>query len=210
MTSTAISAQGSVLSIGTGTGSAKNISGIALGNPTIITSAGHGLNAGDVVTIAGVTGTTTVNGQWSVVYKTANTFAIELDTTGGTAYGSGGTATPVTFTAIANLHDFSGFDGSASEIDVTNMSSTAKEFRLGLTDPGQFSINIDYDGSNAGHVALRAKQVSGALTPFQLTLPNTSVITFSGFVKKFSLAGGVDAVAKTAVDIRISGAVTGL
>jgi hypothetical protein len=79
-----------------------------------------------------------------------------------------------------------------------------------LTDPGQFTINIDYDAANAGHVALRAKQVSGVISNFKLTLPNTNVITFAGFVKKFSLAGGVDALLKTAVDIRISGAISGL
>lgn len=212
MASTAISAQGSVLSIGTGTGSAKTITGITLGNPTIFTIASHGFNNGDVETIAGLTGADAAlfNGlQFSVRDVTTNTFALKVDTTGKTITAAG-TATPVTFTVVANVKDFSGFDGSASEIDVTNMSSAAKEFRLGLTDPGQFTINIDYDNTNAGHVALRSKQVSGVITPFQLTLPNTNVITFAGFVKKFSLAGGVDAVAKTAVDIRISGAVTGL
>jgi hypothetical protein len=210
MASSAISAQGTILSIGTGSGSASTITAVTLGNPTIITSTAHGFNAGDVLNIASVGGATTVNGTYSVVYKTANTFAIALDTTGGTAYTSGGTATPVTFSAVGNIKDFSGFDGSASEIDVSNLSSTAKEYRLGLTDPGQFTINIDYDGTNAGHIALRAKQISGLLSNFKLTLPNAQNITFTGFVKKFALAGAVDAVAKTAVDIRISGAITGL
>jgi hypothetical protein len=210
MASSAISAQGTILSIGTGSGSASTITAVTLGNPTIITSTAHGFNAGDVLNIASVGGATTVNGTYSVVYKTANTFAIALDTTGGTAYTSGGTATPVTFSAVGNIKDFSGFDGSASEIDVSNLSSTAKEYRLGLTDPGQFTINIDYDGTNAGHIALRSKQISGLLSNFKLTLPNAQNITFTGFVKKFALAGAVDAVAKTAVDIRISGAITGL
>ena len=210
MTSSAVSAQGSTLKIGTGTGGAKTITGVTLGNPTIIASSAHGLNVGDVVTIAGVGGATGANGQWTVAYKTANTFAIETDTTGGSAYTSGGTATPITFTAIANVKTYSGFDGSASEIDVTNLDSLAKEFRLGLTDPGQFTIEIDYDNTSAGHIALRSKQVSGLLSNFQLTLPNANVITFTGFVKKFSLAGGVDQVLKTSVDIRISGAPAGL
>jgi hypothetical protein len=210
MASTAISAQGSTFQIGTGTGGAKTITGVALGNPTIITSTAHGLGVGDVIDIAAVGGTTVVNGRWVVAFKTTNTFAIELDTTGGSAYTTGGTATPVTFTSVTNLKTFSGFDGSSSEIEVTNLDSTAKEFRLGLVDGGQFSIEIDYDNTAAGHAALRAKQVSGVLTPFKLTLPNANVITFSGYVKKFSLAGGVDAIAKTSADIRISGAVTGL
>ena len=212
MSSTAISAQGSVLSIGTGSGAAKTITAISLGNPTILTSAIHGLSNGDVVAIAGLTGTNAslINGQtWSVQSITANTFALNINTLGATITAAG-TATPVSFTAVGNLKDFSGFDGSASEIDVTNMASTAKEFRLGLVDSGQFSINIDYDSNNAGHIALRAKQVSGALSNFKLTLPNAQNITFAGLVKKFNLAGGVDAVAKTSVDIRISGDVTGL
>lgn len=210
MTSTAISAQGSTLEIGTGSGSAKTITGVTLGNPTIITATGHGFNNGDVVTIAGVTGTTAANGTWSVLYKTTNTFAIALDTTGGAAYVSGGTATGTTFTKILNLKDFSGFDGSASEIDTTNLDSTAKEFRLGLVDNGQFTINYDYDPADAGQNALRAKRVSGVLSNFRLTLPNQTPITFNGYVKKASLQGGVDAVAKNASDIRISGAVSGL
>jgi len=213
MSSSAISAQGSTLAIGTGTGGAKTITAVAVGYPTILTATAHGFNNGDVVSLAALTGldAALLNGQTlSVRNATANTFAVEVDTTGKTITAGSGTATPVTFTDIVNIHDFSGFDGTASEIDVTTLESTAKEFRLGLVDPGQFTMTIDYDNTNAGHIALRSKQVSGLLTNFKLTLPNTNVITFNGYVKKFGLAGGVDQVAKTAVDIRISGPITGL
>jgi hypothetical protein len=212
MASTAISAQGSVVAIGTGSGSAKTITAIALGNPTILTSTAHGFANGDVVTLAGLTGAdaSLLNGQtWSVRNITTNTFAVQLDTTGRTITAAG-TATSITFTSIANVRTFSGFDGSASEIDVTNLESVAKEVRLGLVDPGNFTLELDYDSANAGHIALRAKQVLGALSSFKLTLPNATVVTFSGYVKKFSLGGGVDEVAKTSVELRISGAITGL
>ena len=59
-------------------------------------------------------------------------------------------------------------------------------------------------------MALRSKQVSGVLSNFKMTLPDATVITFNAYVKKFSLAGGVDAVIRSSVDLRISGAVTGL
>ncbi len=212
MTSTAISAQGSVLSIGTGSGAAKTISGISLGNPTIITATAHGFAEGDVVTLAGLTGVdaSVLNGQTvSVRNVTTNTFAVYIDTTGKTITAAG-TATSVTLTPIVNVRSFSGFDGAASEIDVTNLSSVAKEFVLGLVDSGQFTFEIDYDSDNSGHVALRSKQVSGVLSNFKMTLPDTTVITFNAYVKKFSLAGGVDAVIRSSVDLRISGAVTGL
>ena len=98
MTSTAISAQGSVLSIGTGSGAAKTISGISLGNPTIITATAHGFANGDVVTLAGLTGAdaAVLNGQTvSVRNVTTNTFAVYIDTTGKTITPAG-TATSAT------------------------------------------------------------------------------------------------------------------
>ena len=209
MSSTAISAQGSVFSIGTGTGSAKTITGIALGNPTILTIAGNGFNNGDVVTLTGIGGTTVLNGQSvSVHHVTTNTVAINIDTTGGAAFTSGGTATPVTYSPVANVKDFTGFDGAASEIDVTNMNSTAKEFQLGIVDPGQFSMNIDQDNTDPGQIAMRAKQASRQISNFKLVLPNGNTASFTGFVKKFGTQGAVDAAVKSSVDIRISGAIT--
>lgn len=213
-TSSAISAQGSVFSIGTGSGGAKTITAVAVGFPTILTSAAHGFNNGDVVALAALTGANaaTLNGQTGVVNnKTTNTFAIDIDTTGLTITPGAGTATPVTFTQVNNVKTYSGFDGSASELDRTNLSSTAKEFVLGLVDPGQFSIEIDHDLNDAGQAALRAKQQSGVISNFKLVLPGAVAnltYTFTGFVKKFATTGGVDQIVKASVDIRISGAVT--
>lgn len=216
MTSSAISAQGSVFSIGTGSGGAKTITAVAVGFPTIFTSAAHGFVNGDNVAFnAGFTGANaaTLNSLTNLVVtnKTTNTFAIDIDTTGLTITAGTATATPTTFTQVNNVRDYSGFDGSASEIDRTNLSSTAKEFILGLVDPGQFTLNIDTDNNDAGQAALRAKQQSGALTNFKLVLPgavSNLTYTFTGFVKKFSTAGGVDQKVAGSADIRISGAVT--
>jgi hypothetical protein len=213
MASSAISAQGTVVSIGTGTGGAKTATAIALGFPTILTSAAHGFSNGYVASLAGFTGADAalLNGQTVVITNvTTNTYAVQIDTTGKTITVGAGAATPVTFTAIANIKDFSGFDGGASEIDVTNLASTAKEFRLGLVDNGQFSINIDYADTDAGQQAAQAKHKSGASANFQVVFPNADTVTFVGYVKKFSAAAGVDGVVKSSIDVRISGAVTGL
>ena len=208
MTSTALSAQGSVLSLGTGTGTAKNITGVTLGNPTIITATGHGFSVGDVVTIAGVGGTTTVNGTWVVTNKTANTFAINLDTTGGTTYTSGGTATPVSWTPVANVRTFSGFDGSANIIDVTNLSSQSEEIRPGIPRFGGMSFEIDWDHGDPGHLAILARQLSQAQTAFKLVLPDTRTATWNGYVMKVPSQGGVDQVVRGTVDVRITGPVS--
>jgi hypothetical protein len=209
MSSTAISAQGSIFQIGTGTGAAKTITGAAIGSPTILTSAAHGLNNGDVVTIAAIVGTlSALNGLSFVVRDvTTNTFAIKYDST-GLAYTSGGTATPVTWTKISNLKTFTGLDGSPTDINVTNLDSVAEEFRPGLVNNGQFSGEVDRDTIDAGQLALEAARISGLVKNFKLTLPNAAVASFSGYVKKFAVTGGVDQVVRSPYDIKITGAVS--
>jgi hypothetical protein len=139
---------------------------------------------------------------------TPNTFAVDVDTTGKTITAGSGTATPQTYTAVANVKSYSGFDGEASEIDVTNLQSSAKEFRLGLIDNGKFSFECDQDDNDAGQIAVLAAQVAGTIQNFTLAFPNGKVASWTGFVKKFTRSGGVDQVLKQTCDIRISGAVT--
>lgn len=212
MASSAISAQGSTLQIATGTGSALTITAISQSKPMRITvSALNSVNPGDVVQIAGVVGMTQVNAASFVIdYIDATNKVLTLantDSTGYSAYTSAGTATPTTYTKIGNVKSFSGFDGSASEIDVTNLDSTAKEFRLGLTDPGSFQIDFDQDNSDAGQVALRTSQVAGTQKAYKLTFPNGNTASFNAFCKKFSTQGGVDAVVKAQAQLRITGSV---
>lgn len=208
MTTTAISAQGSKLEISSTAGAAKTITGIAAGFPTIITSAAHGLQNGDVITIAGVTGADAalLNGQTAVVTnKTTNTIAMDIDTTGKTITAAG-TVTPVSWVKVKNLLSFKGFDGQASELDATDLDSTAKEFLLGLQDWGTFSFDVNKDFTDAGQLALDAAKRSSAQKSFKLTLPNGKTKTFNGYVKNSPLEGAVDALVKqTGVNLRITG-----
>lgn len=207
MPSTAVSAQGSTLSVSGAAGVAKNITALALGFPTILTSAAHGFSNGDIVTFAALTGNTTLNGVTAVAKNvTPNSYAVDVDTTGGAAYVNGGTATPVAWTPIGNLTTFKGFDGQANEIDKTNLSSVAKEFMLGLQDFGHFTFDVDKDFTDAGQLACDAAKRAGTLKNFKLTLPNGKTATFSGYVKNSPLDGGVDQILKTTgVSIRITG-----
>jgi hypothetical protein len=209
MSSNAISAQGSILQIATGTGGAKTVTAISKGYPCIVTSTAHGFAAGDRVTFASVGGMTELNGNSYVIeYVTANTFSLhKVDSTSYTTYTSGGTATPVTHTAIAEVKSYSGFDGQASEIDVTDFASTAKEFRLGLVDEGGFSFEMHQLNSNPGQQALRASRNAGTLKSYKLILPNAEVATFNAFAKSLPSAGSVDGVVTSSVALRISGPV---
>jgi len=206
-----ISAQKSKLEIATGTGGAKNITAMAPGNPTIFTCAGHGFTNGTVAAFAAIVGTVaaSINGTSRVISNvTANTFAVDdLDST-GLAYTSGGTATPQTYTKINGVLSFDGFDGSADELDTTDLDSDAKEFVSGIRDEGKFGFEIKRLKADAGQTAMRAVLASGAITGFRLTLPDTSVATWQALVKTMPASGGVNAVLKGKVDTKISGPVT--
>jgi hypothetical protein len=211
MASTAISAQGSKVEVNTATAGAKTITGITQANPAVFTSTAHGLSKGDVVTLAAIVGMTQLNGLTGVVTDfTANTFTLSgtgvRDTTGYTAYSSGGTATPVAWTQVANVRTFSGPDGSAAVLDATNLQSTGKEKRMGLFDEGNFSMEIDLDPSDAGQTALLTARSGATQKQIRVTLPSLNTFTFSGYVLKVSAAGGVDALVKRNVDIAITGA----
>ncbi|MEI6599837.1 MAG: phage tail tube protein [Comamonadaceae bacterium] len=212
MSSSAISAQGTTLQVSTGTGAAKTITAITQGNPCICTSTAHGLAKGDRVTIAAVGGMTQLNtNTYSVEYVTANTFSLSgVDSSAFTAYTSGGTATPVTFTAISEVATFSGFDGQASEIDVTDLNSVAKEFKLGLIDNGGFTFTMNTLTSDGGQTVLRASHDASTSRQYKLTLPSgtPSVATFTAYAKQIPVAGGVDAKVTSNVALRITGAVT--
>ena len=118
-----------------------------------------------------------------------------------------GAAQP-TWTKTKNVKSYSGFDGSASEIDVTDLDSTAKEKRLGLIDNGSFSIDVNVDMTDPGQIALKAAQKASSLQSFKLEYPDGTADTFDGFVKSFPIAGGTDAVITSTIAITISGPVT--
>ena len=214
MPSTAISAQGSKLYIGGTAGGAKTITGVAVGNPTILTSAAHGFQNGDYVTFdsnfAGANAAD-LNGKSVVVRnRTTNTFAIEIDTTGRTITAGTAQGTAAAWTQVKNVTSIKGIDGSAKEIDTTNLDSTAIEMLLGLPDNGSLAVEVDGDPADAGQAAVQTARDDVGIRTFKWTLPSgaLSTATFNGYVKKFDRSSSPNDKVKRMIDIRISGAVT--
>jgi hypothetical protein len=204
-----ISAQKSKLEIGTGTGAAKNITGVQIGNPTIITIAAHGFSNGFAVDLAGIVGTigADLNSTKRVVSNvTANTFAIDFDSS-GKPYTSGGTATPAVYTKINGINSYDGFDGQADDIDTTDLDSDAKEYIGGLRDEGKFGFEAKRLRTDPGQIALRANMVSGTVVPMRLTISDGTVVSFSVLVKTMPIGGAVNSVLKGKIDCKISGAI---
>lgn len=96
--------------------------------------------------------------------------------------------------------------GTAAEIDVTTFCSTAKEFRLGLDDPGQFTFNGHWVQTAAAHKVIRAAAVDKQPRLFIVVFPDGSEFRALGFVSQRSFSAAVDGVITGSFTIRLTGA----
>lgn len=119
-------------------------------------------------------------------------------------------ASPEVFTTIGEAKSIQGPGGSATEIDITNLSSTAKEIQPGLKDEGQITLELNLDTSDAQQTGLRTDRDNQTLRNFTLTLTDSpaTVLSFSAYVLGFSIAAAVDDIISASVTLRVSGAVT--
>jgi hypothetical protein len=122
-----------------------------------------------------------------------------------TSLGSG------SFQTIANV---SGWDGPSlqnAEIDVTSLSSAAKEFLGGLVDYGELTLDVNFDPNNAGHQLCMADQEANppTVTNWRITFVNPTINwTWNAYVKSCQVSGKVDDKVTAKLTLRISGART--
>jgi len=207
MSSSAITAQRSVLKVTTATAANKAITAATKANPCVVTAVGHAYVTGDIIQIDNVGGMIELNGRAYVITQiTVDTFSLNgVDSTGYSTYTSGGTAAKKTQTAVGNIKDFNITPDSATEIDVTNLASTRKEYRIGLAGSWVMSCAMDVDSADVGQLELSKAQDDGLSRVFTLTLSNGKVFAGVGYVRSFSAAGGADAVVSGTLDVRGTG-----
>lgn len=210
MSDNAISAQGTEVYVSSGSGGAITITAITEAYRAEVTGT-NTLEAGDRVTFASVSGMTEINTLvGTVITATTSAFVVDIDSRAFTAYTSGGTATPVTWTQILEVKDFSPSGATVSEIDVTDLSSTAKEFRGGLMDNGSFTLNINYLETDPGQIAAKAAFSASTQKSFKVVDPVDTVYTFDGYISNFNTipTAAIDGVLTGTITVRISGSVT--
>lgn len=107
--------------------------------------------------------------------------------------------------------------GTAAEIDTTDLSSTAKEFILGLADNGTMGLDVLYDPEDPGQVILETLRETSAVNNFRVGVPNPlqsgsptgfTMFSFAGFVQTFPFNAAVDAALTGTVSIRLTGTIT--
>lgn len=117
------------------------------------------------------------------------------------------TGTPVLIDGVMSISGIG--SGSATEIPVTTLASTAKEFKQGLRDFGAFSMELVRNQDDLGQLELFAALAAQATREFVITLPTSTanVITFNGFVQSVTTEIAADGIVTGTATIRITGAV---
>ncbi len=128
--------------------------------------------------------------------------------------GDGATPTEL-FTTIAEVTGFSGPTTEANEIEVTTLSSTAKEFISGLVDNGEVTLEVNAVPSDTQHNQIRSDISAGTVRNYQIDFndmpdggSNPTTYVFAAFVKSFPFSAAADDKLSGTITLRISGAIT--
>jgi len=108
-------------------------------------------------------------------------------------------------TVIGGVKSFGFGDGAAADIDITTLASTAKEYRQGLQDNGDLTLELNRDPSDAGQVVLLEARAAQATREVSITLASGDIATFNAYVKSVSTDGAVDDVITGTAGLKITG-----
>ena len=119
----------------------------------------------------------------------------------------------VAYTAIECTTTINMEDAESAVIDVTCLSSSAREKILGIEDNGALTLDLNVNFDDAGYIILKGARASGDAIGFQveLALEGSETIgrtfTFEGLVKSLPWQASLDSAITGNATIEITGAV---
>ncbi|MFY2060254.1 phage tail tube protein [Achromobacter xylosoxidans] len=117
-------------------------------------------------------------------------------------------ATGITYADLAiTIKDPNFQGGQTTEIDVTVLKSTAKEYALGLDDNGTFSMAGNWKAGDPAQQALVAARSDKKSRAFRVTFADGSKFEFLGLVTQYQWQGQLDNVVTATFNVRVTGAV---
>lgn len=177
---------GATVALATAYGSSKSVTAITNANPGVITAAAHGMANGAFYELK--SGWQKINDR---VFKAANvaTNAVDLtgiDTTDTNRFPAGsGTGSLREITAFTQISQILEFTTSGGEQQFANFSFMEEDYERQLptiTSAQSIQIGIADDPTLAGYIALKAAGEARAIRALKVTLPNSSVIVYNGYV----------------------------
>lgn len=110
-----------------------------------------------------------------------------------------------TYLEVSQNTDIPDVSQEASDLDATNLQSTAKEYIAGLKDSQNVTLTGQRVVLSLGQNALRDHAGAPGTFMFRNTYSDGSILSYSATIKKFGVTGGTDAVMMFTATIRPSG-----
>lgn len=95
------------------------------------------------------------------------------------------TGTGSSYTKLTQIISIDGPGGSTDALEITDYDSTVREFRSGLHDPGEMSVEFNFDVNDPEHKWLMSRPVGGETYAWRIAIPTepkATHIEFAGFV----------------------------
>lgn len=118
-----------------------------------------------------------------------------------------GTTLKIDGSTVANVKSINGPNMSKDTIESTALDTLGgyKTFITGLKDPGTLTFTLMFD--KTGYLALKTAFESNTASSIEITLPDGTKFTFSGFVTGLPLTISAEDIVTCDVTIQISGMV---
>lgn len=118
--------------------------------------------------------------------------------------------TPGTYNVVGEVVSIGGPDGTASIIDVTNLSDSWVTKLVGLPDGGNVALGLNLDSSDTEQGLLWSDYTSQNRKSFRISVPTTPAvtITFNGYVTQWAPDLAQNAKADLSVTVIVDGVPT--
>lgn len=124
----------------------------------------------------------------------------------GTSFAIGDGASPEVFTPLAEVVSITPPSDSLDIIDATHMESpdATREFIVGLRDPGECSIEMNFVPGSAADSAIQDFRDERERKTCRITFPNGVTWTFSGILTGYEPAVPLDDKMTATVSIKVT------
>lgn len=126
----------------------------------------------------------------------------------GTTFSRSNQDSPLTYTAIGQITSMTPVGQTRSLIDVTNLLSSAREYKKAIKDGQEINLTIQYDPDDTGHAALRTDMNAETARSYRITFTDSpaQTVTFDALVTNWSITNVViDSVLTLEVTLKPTG-----
>lgn len=129
----------------------------------------------------------------------------------GTTIGRSNEDSPLTYTTIGQVTSITPVGQNRSLIDVTNLASSAREYKKAIKDGQEINLTIQYDPDDTGHSNLRTDLNAETARSYRVTFTDSpaQTVTFDALVTNWSITNiSIDQVLTLEVTMKPTGDLT--